>query len=277
MTGRPQDESGSEQLPDELVWIGTGLDDDVDDSFWDDTEDDYEEDVEDDVDVRAALGLPEVMPALRLPPVAELVRAARDSALLASAHKLALWTGKGKAMTEDIYLVPAEVAAAADLLGIDVAPGVTDMTNVPELVHVWNLALCSGLIHEGDEGLAVPGEAAALWSEGTDDDVLEVWSMALEHVAGHSLGDDDSAQDFPDLHLNSAAAGLVVTLFLAREDGRPLSECRELVRDSATADLRGSDVRKRWDEWGRRHGEVADVLLERTARHGAVRADGGTA
>ena len=41
MTGRPQDESGSEQLPDELVWIDTGLDDDVDDSFWDDTEDDY--------------------------------------------------------------------------------------------------------------------------------------------------------------------------------------------------------------------------------------------
>ena len=280
MTGRPQDESGSEQLPDELVWIDTSLDD-VDDSLWDDTEDDYEVDymehVEDDVDVRAALGLPEVMPALRLPPVAELARAARDSALLASAHKLALWIGEGKAMTEDYYLVPADVAAAADLLGIDVAPRATDMTDVPELVQVWNLALCSGLVHEGDEGLAVPGEAAALWPEGTDDDVLEVWSRALEHLAGHSLGDDDSDQEFADLQLNAAAAGLVVTLFLAREDGVPLSECRELIRDSATADLRGSNIRKRWDEWVRRHGEVADVLLERTARHGAVSLDGDTA
>ncbi|HEY1916197.1 MAG TPA: hypothetical protein VGH27_11550 [Streptosporangiaceae bacterium] len=276
MTGRPQDDSGSEQLPDELVWIDTGRDDDVDDSLWDDTEDDYEE-AEEDVDVRAALGLPEVMPALRLPPVAELARAARDSALLASARKLAVWTGDGKAMTEEVYLVPAEVAAAADLLGIEVAPGVTDMTDVPELAQAWNLALCSGLVHEDEDGLAVAGEAVELWPDGTDDDVLEVWSRALEHVAGHSLGDDDPDQDFDDLHLNAVAAGLVVTLFLAREDGLPLSDCREMVRDSATADLRGSDVRKRWDEWVRQHGEVADVVLERTARHGAVSLDGDTA
>jgi hypothetical protein len=238
---------------------------------------DDDDEAEDDIDVREALGLPGVMPALRLPSEAELARAARGSSMLASARQLAVWTGEGKAMTDDFYLAPAEVAAAAELLGIGLAPGVTELTDVPELRQVWDLALCTGLVHEDEQGQAVPGEAVALWPDGQDDDVLDVWSRALEHVAGHSLGDDDPDGDFDELQLDSAAAGLVVTLFLTREDGLPLSDCRELVREAATADLGGAAARKRWAEWVRIHGEVADVLLDRTARHGAVSVDGDRA
>jgi uncharacterized protein (DUF697 family) len=232
---------------------------------------------EDDIDVRAALGLPEIMPALRLPGEAELARAARGSALLAGARELAVWTGDGKDMTEEFDLVPAQVPAAAGLLGIDLPPGAAELADVPDLRQVWSLALCSGFVHEDEQGRAVPGEAVELWPDGTDDDVLDVWSAALEHVAGHSFGDDDPDGDFADLLLDSAAAGLIVTLFVAREAGLPLADCRELVRIAATSELGGAAARKRWAAWTAAHGEVADVLLERASRHGAASIDGDIA
>jgi hypothetical protein len=243
-----------------------GLEDDEDPFGDDDDLDDYE-------DFKEAFGLPDRLPALRLPDLAGLARAARGSALLAGARELAVWASDGRALTRDGDLAAAEVAAAARLLGLEAPPDAVSAEDIPALRQLWDLARCVWFIDDDSEDRAEPGEALGEWPDGDDDEVLGVWSEAFGHLAGHSLAVDDHAGAFADLSLGGGAGALVMALFLSREEGMPRGDCRDLVREIATADLGGADARRTWAAWTRAHGDMADLLLDRLARHGAAEID----
>ena len=236
----------------------------------DDDDDDYES-------FKEAFGLADQLPALRLPEPAELAQAARGSKLLARARELATWAGDGKQLAPDGELAPADVAAAAQLLHIQVPPGAVDSQYVPALRQLWHLARCVWFVGADEEHLAGTGESIDEWPDGDEDEVLSLWSEAFGHLVGHSLGVDDQDGSFADLSLGGAAGGLTMALFLARDEGMPRGECRDLVRDLATSELGGAAARKKWAAWTRAHGDMADLLLDRMAAHGAAEIDGDVA
>lgn len=240
-------------------------------------EDGYIGDGDDYVDLREAFGLPDRLPPLRLPGQADLARAARGSALVAAAWKLAAWTGDGhKALTDDGELAPTEVPEAARLLGIDVPPGAAGGGFPPTLRQAWHLTRCLEFVDD-DEGHAVRVDDVTPWPDGDDDEVLDVWSRALGHLAAHSLAVDDYDGLFGDLLLGVAGGGLLMALFLAREEGLPRAECSHLAMETAVSELGGAAARNLWAAWKRAHGDMADVLLERLSAHGAVELDGTVA
>ena len=222
---------------------------------------------------KEAFGLPDRLPAVRLPGDAELAAAARQSRLLASARALAVWAD-GREVTADGTLVPADLAAAAQVLGIEVAPGAVRLGEVPELRQAWDLACCVDLAdHDGQVIRA--GVAIDDWPGGYDDAVLDVWVAAFGHLCGHSLAIDGEDDEFAAaLSLDGAGAALVMTLFLARGEGLTRSECRSLTNELATGELNPARARKVLHAWNLAHGEMADLLLERCADHGAVEFDG---
>jgi hypothetical protein len=233
-------------------------------------------DPDQDAAIREAFGLPDRLPALRFGDQAELVSAARQSPLLASARALAVWAD-GRELTDDGLLVPADLAAAAQLLGIEVLPGATSTDDVPELNQAWHLACCTYFIDDSDDRAGVD-DSADEWPDGSDDEVLDVWAAAFGHVVGHSLPIDGQGDELSaGLSLGGAGGGLVVALFLARGEGMQRSDCSSLMNELATADLTPARARKTRSAWARAHGDMADLLLDRLSRHGAVEVDGDVA
>jgi hypothetical protein len=229
-------------------------------------------DPDQDAAIRDAFGLPDRLPALRLPDEAELASAARQSRLLAQVRALAEWA-HGRELTQDGDLVQAELAAAARLLGIEVTADPASIDDLPELRQAWHLACCTYFIDNGGDR-AETDEAVDDWPDGSDDAVLDVWAVAFGHLCGHSLpldglGDESAAE----LGLAAVAGGLVMALFLARSEGIPGSECRSLMNEFATADLSPARARKTLAAWTRAHGELADLLLGRLSEHGAAEID----
>ena len=247
------------------------------DPFGDDDDDEDGYFTDDYVDFKEAFGLPDRLPALRLPPIAELARAARGSVLLATARELAVWAGAGRKLTGDGELSPADAAAAARLLGIDIPAGPAGTGDIPALRQLWHLARCVWFLDDDSGTRAEPGDALGEWPDGDDEEVLGVWSEAFAHLVGHSLGVNDQDGAFAELSLGGVAGGLVMALFLAGDEGMPRGECRDLVREMATAELGGAPARKTWAAWTRAHGDMADVLLDRLAGHGAAELDGDVA
>lgn len=222
--------------------------------------------------IKDAYGLPDRLPALRLPGQAALASAARESRLLAMVRSLAVWAD-GRELTPDGNLVPADLAAAAAVLGIDVPREVAGIDDVPELLQIWHLACCAYFI-DNDGDRAEADETVDEWPGGDEDEVIDAWAAAFDHLIGHSLPidvrDDDLASD---LGLVAAASSLAVTLFLAREDGLPRGECRSLMNELATAELAPADAEKTLAAWTMAHGELADILLDRLSQLGAVEVD----
>jgi hypothetical protein len=236
-------------------------------------EDLFGDDAERAAAIKDAFGLPDRLPAVRLPEDGALASAARESRLLASARALAAWAD-GRELTADGDLVPADLAAAAQLLGIEVPSGAARLGEVPGLRQAWDLACCVYLAdHDGQ--VARAGEARDDWPDGDDDAVLDVWAAAFGHLCGHSLAIDGQDDDLAaELSLDGAGAGLVMALFLARGEGMPRSECRSLAHELAAGELSPARARKARDAWNLAHGEMADLLLGRCRDHGAVEFDG---
>ncbi len=241
-------------------------------------EDPFSDNSEPDEDalIKEAFGLPDRLPALRLPGQAELAAAARESRLLACARALAVWAD-GRELTEDGDLVPAELAAAAQLLGIEVPPAATSIADVPELRQMWHLACCTYFI-DNDGSRAGVDDAVDEWPDGSDENVLDIWAAAFSHQCGHSLLIDGQGDELPaGLSLGGAGVGLVMALFLARGEGMRRGESRSLLNELATVDLTAADAAKTRAAWLRAHGEMADLLLDRLSHHGAVEVDGDVA
>lgn len=233
---------------------GVGLDD-VDDDVDDIFEDDFDDD--EGVDLAEALGLPDRLPPLRLPPDSELVAAARASGLLRRARELSLWVGERRAITEDGELTATDASAAAQALDIPAA----------ELVRLWQLVLATDLVHVADAGAGT----GAHWPSDDEDDDLDTWATALAGVMSSLTVDAEVAGRY-DLDFRGAGAVLLM-LFLARGEGLPRAELSELVHENATAELPPAQEQKAWQSWVEAHGDPADTMLERLVEHGAVEGD----
>jgi hypothetical protein len=245
---------------------------------------------DDDYGLKQGFGLPDRLPAMRLPAEDELAAMARNSPLLGRVSRLAQWAGAGRAVTQDGELTAGDTAEAARELGVEIsdldtvgalpgmpsAPDVTSMRDVPELVQLWSLAAETGFF-EPDEGgtRVVPGAASRWWRAGADAGVLVAWSDALTFLVTDSL-DIDAGLDprrGADLDFFQAGMGLMVLMFLAGKEGLPFAEASDVIRSAAVAELSAVKGMKAWESWTRAHGDPADVLFGRLAQLGAVMVD----
>lgn len=237
-------------------------------------------DLDEDENLKEAFGLPDRLPAMRLPALEELAALARKSPLLATAVRLAEWAGPRRAVEQEGELTAADTIAAAAELGIETGgpSAVTAMYDVPELVHLWDLALNTGFLEdEGDDDdpVVTTGGAARLWHSGTDLEVLAIWSEALTFLMTESLEiDADLDEELGgDLDFYGAGVGLVTALFLARGEGVLVALADEVIREGATGELSAAEAAETWAAWTRAHGGPAGVLLRRLSELGAVRLD----
>lgn len=240
---------------------------DADDLFDDFPDDDL-------VNLKEVLGLPDQVPPLRLPSAAELADAARGSALIAQAKRLALWTGKRTVTSVDGELPAADAVAAARVLGLADVPGeVREMADLPELWQLWELADELEFIELADEDAVAPGSDAQDWPDCSDEDVLDIWQHALADTIFSWLPRAADLGDRDDLDFTGVGAALVVLLFLARGEGAPVTELSGLIKESATAELPPSRARKAWSSWLDRCGDPAEALCGRLVELGAVKVD----
>ena len=235
---------------------------------------------EEDENLKEAFGLPDRLPAMRLPALDELAALARKSPPLAMAARLAEWAGPRRAVDQDGELTAADAIAAAAELGIEIGDpaAVTAPSDVPELVHLWELALNAGFLEEegdDDDPVVTVGEAARLWHSGTDLEALAIWSEALDFLVTESLEiDADLDEELGgDLDFYGAGTGLVTALFLARGEGVLVALADEVIREGAIGELSAAEAAETWAAWTQAHGEPAGVLLRRLAEFGAVRLD----
>ena len=245
---------------------------------------------DDDYGLKEGFGLPDRLPAMRLPAEDELAAMARNSPLLGRVSRLAEWAGAGRDVTESGELTAGDTAEAARELGVEIsdldtegtlpgmpsAPDVTSMRDVPELVQLWSLAAVTGFLEPGEGGTrVVPGAASRWWRTGTDAEVLVAWSDALTFLVTDSL-DIDAGLDprrGGDLDFFQAGMGLMVLMFLAGREGLSFAEASEAIRSAAVAELPAVEGTKAWEFWTRAHGDPADVLFGRLAQLGAVTVD----
>jgi hypothetical protein len=235
---------------------------------------------EEEENLKEAFGLPDRLPAMRLPALDELAVLARQSPLLGTVVRLAEWAGPRRAVDSDVELTAADTIAAAAELGIKIGDptAVTALSDVPELVPLWELALTAGFLEDDgddDDPAVMPGEAVRLWHSGTDLEALAIWSEALTFLLAESLEIDADldAELGDDLDFYGAGMGLVTALFLARGEGVLVALAEEVIREVATGELSAAEAAGIWGAWTRAHGEPAAVLLRRLAELGAVRLD----
>ncbi|WDF37210.1 hypothetical protein PBV52_10655 [Streptomyces sp. T12] len=130
------------------------------------------------------------LPPVRLHPEAELARDALSTPLLARAARLARWAGPDTRVDAGGGLVDEQLPAAAELLGLsgdDAAAYASE---------AWRVAVDTGLVEVVDEeaGTVTAGAELALLTGGSPQDVLGVWTGALETVLA-----DASVPDLDDL------------------------------------------------------------------------------
>jgi hypothetical protein len=241
---------------------------------------------DEDLGLKEAFGLPDRLPPLRLPPEPELAAMARTSPLLARARRLAGRAVTGIELADDGGPTAAETAArelgialaakpeAGDepLPGMPDPPAVWSLWDVPELALLWDIALDAGFLELGsDLDHMQPGEDLARWPDGTDEDVLDVWSTALPSVLDR-LEDEVAVDERLAGALDFSGAGwaLMVMMFLTRMEGVPVLEASSVIREAATHELAPAKAAKAWKSWTRAHGDPAEYLLGLLAELGAV-------
>lgn len=256
------------------------VDDDIE--FIDDLDDSYDLDEFDLIgldfeDVAEAIGLPDELPALRLPTDAELASAARETELPAVLARLATWVGAdGCSVTDEGDLDDDDAAEAVRVLGIDAA----------QLPFVWEFGLTADWIcfdeddeDEDEDGPSlwdpdgvVRGETADLWESEDDDDVLEAWRATFASVLSGTfdvLG-DTAAEEAEDTELDGQGIAMAIMLFLARGEGLALTDISEVMLDTATADLEPDEAEAARRALVDAHGDPARLITGLLARLGAV-------
>jgi hypothetical protein len=260
---------------------------DDEDPFGGDDLEDFDLDDED-LNLKEAFGLPDRLPPVRLPPEPELAALSRAAPLLGRARMLAEWVAPGRDVTEDVELTAEDTIAAARNLGIPVPvkadagpealpgmpepPAVTSMDDVPELARLWDIAFDADFLELDLDGDRMePGAEMECWPDGTDEEVLEVWSTTLPVVLNRLEGDanlDDRLGEL--LNFTDAGWGLMVMLFLAKGAGMPVRETSDVIRRAATDELEPDQAEEAWQAWTRAHGDPAEYLLGMLRDLGAV-------
>jgi hypothetical protein len=228
-------------------------------------------------DVVAAVGLPGELPALRLPPRAELAAQAAAAPLPGQLAALVAWSG-GSGRTADLE---------GDLSAEDMADGARALGVTPEeFSYLWEYALAAdwldfadeeeedGAADETDEGdsLVVPGEMAASWSSGEEAEVLRAWRKTMVSVLSSTLdvAADASLELAALFDFEGQGLAIAVMLFLARGEGLSVSDLSEMLLESATADLDDEDASEATDEWVEAQGDPALLILRKLAEANAV-------
>jgi len=241
-------------------------------------------------DVADAIGLPDELPALRLPPDAELAEQARSAGLPARLAALAGWVGAdGRVTSDEGDLSAADAADAARELGVGAG----------ELAFLWEYALAGDWLDFGDEpdggrgggardggpddGLdvgaddegtawVIQAETTAEWSSGTDSGVLDAWRATLVSVlsATFDVVLDSAAEPADGMDLDGQGIAMALMLFLARGEGLALTDISEVILDTATADMEEEEAAEARDAWLTSFGDPARLITGMLAQLCAV-------
>jgi hypothetical protein len=263
------------------------LDDDLEDLGGDDDLDEYEEYEFLDVDpldfeeVAEAIGLPDELPALRLPGAGELAARARAAVLPLTLARLADWTGEdGHATDSEGSLLPSDAKAAAAELGLDDS----------SLRFAWEFALDAAWIDfagdedaPGDEDASpfedhldservVRGETAEDWASGADADALDAWRATFVSVLTSTFDVilDSAAEPIVEMDLDGQGIAMAIMLFLARGEGLALTDISEVILDTATAEMEPEDAEEARDAWLKAYGDPARLITAMLAQLDAV-------
>ncbi len=246
---------------------------------------------DDDVDLtslKEAFELPDSLPPIRLPSLAELAAQARQAPLAARLAALAAWVGPaGRPVDEGGDLSPSDAAAAAG--AADVSAG--------DFAYLWEYAIAADWVRYDDDSgpdRVLPGEAADAWADDTDEDACFAWFVTLGavlnetlEVAGPAAGEDEDyddeddgepddeegepALDFPGLPL-----ALAILLFTSRAEGVPREELTEVFWADAAVDMTPAQAAVAREEWLAAYGDPVELLLGKLAELHAITEAGGT-
>ncbi|MFB6908054.1 hypothetical protein ACFCWB_27650 [Streptomyces bacillaris] len=143
-----------------------------------------------------------VLPPVRLNSEAELARDALAAPLFVRAVRLARWAGPETRVGAGGELVEAQLAAAAEHLGLP-----ADDEGAAYASEAWRLAVDTGLLDvtdpegEGEddeaEGTVTAGENLALLTTGSPQEILAIWLDGLDAV--HADATAPLLDDFADL------------------------------------------------------------------------------
>ncbi|WP_433006047.1 hypothetical protein [Kribbella sp. CA-294648] len=126
------------------------------------------------------------LPAVRLPPFAQLAAAARECERLQLVRRLARWTGRRR-VTKAGTLLLADARAAVRELGLPEHPQARSATGFPELSALWSSVVGMHLV-EGGAGRA---EYRADADDGSDRSVVELWIDLLTSTLRQLPAADD--------------------------------------------------------------------------------------
>src|SRR5579863_857582 len=123
----------------------------------------------DDIDLtslKEAFELPDSLPPIRLPSIAELAAQA-------------MWVGSGRRVDEEGDLSPSDAAAAAAAAGV----------GADDFAFLWEYAIEADWLSydDADEDLVLPGEVAEAWVDDTDEDVRFAWDVTFSAVLSETL------------------------------------------------------------------------------------------
>lgn len=266
-------DGGPEFDDDDIEFIDGEEDDDLD---LDDYEYDFDEaDLEPlgFEDVADAIGLPDELPALRLPPEAELAGQARAAALPARLAALADWVGAdGRLTSAEGDLSEADVEAAANAVG----------TSTGELLFLWEYAITGNWIDFDDEEDEEEDPVSAHvsragtaddWSSGGDAGVLDAWRNTLVSVLTSTFDvilDVERDETLAAMDFDGQGIAMAVMLFLDRGDELAYADINEVLLESATAEMDPGEGSEAQRAWVAAHGDPARLILGKLTELGAV-------
>jgi hypothetical protein len=254
----------------------------------------------DDIDLtslKEAFELPDSLPPIRLPSIAELAAQAREAPLPPRLAALAMWVGAGRRVDEEGDLSPSDAAAAAAAAGV----------GPDDFAFLWEYAIAADWLSydDADEDLVLPGEVAEAWVDDTDEDVRFAWDVTFSAVLSETLevagtarasspaageddeddgGDDEDEADEPDDDVDREPAldflglplALAILLFTSRAEGVPREELTEVFWADAAVDMTPAQAAVAREEWLAAYGDPVELLLGKLAALSAVTEAGGT-
>ena len=248
----------------------------------------------DDIDLtslKEAFELPDSLPPIRLPSIAELAAQAREAPLPGQLAALAMWVGSGRRVDEEGDLSPSDAAAAAAAAGV----------GADDFAFLWEYAIEADWLSydDADEDLVLPGEVAEAWVDDTDEDVRFAWDATFSAVLSETLevagaarasslaaseDDEDDGEDDedegdepggdvegePTLDFLGLPLALAILLFTSRAEGVPRAELTEVFWADAAVDMTPAQAAVAREEWLAAYGDPVELLLGKLAALSAV-------
>lgn len=209
--------------------------------------------------LKRSFRLPAELPAIRLPPAADLAASARSAPMTVMLADFAKWLSRsGRPVTPGRVLYGDDAASAVTWLRI----------RGRHLPYLWEHALVTGWFEladgpDGPRRWVVPGETTYRWADAGTRDTLAIWAAVFASVLSRAL--EVTADHAPEaarlLNFQGQGLALAVILFLAGQTGVTKDDASDIVKDGAIGDEPTVRAKRAWNTWVRRHGDPADRLL----------------